>query len=95
MYLITQEHYYDPESGSGYLAWRLKTIQRKTAEEKGASASKSPKSKYTYQMLMNCVGRINKIVFLLKVVGQAVVNPDPSLLTNCCLMRMWKQLLLF
>lgn len=44
MYLNTQEHYYDPESGSGYLAWRLKTIQRKTAEERGASASKSPKS---------------------------------------------------
>ncbi|XP_035998836.1 uncharacterized protein LOC118564540 [Fundulus heteroclitus] len=38
------EHYYDPESGSGYLAWRLKTIQRKTAEERGASGSKSPKS---------------------------------------------------
>ncbi|XP_073719706.1 uncharacterized protein [Misgurnus anguillicaudatus] len=37
------EHYYDPESGSGYLAWRLKTIQRKTAEERGASVSKSPK----------------------------------------------------
>ncbi|XP_062314216.1 uncharacterized protein LOC134018337 isoform X2 [Osmerus eperlanus] len=38
------EHYYDPESGSGYLAWRLKTIQRKIAEEKGASESKSPKT---------------------------------------------------
>ncbi|XDV17220.1 hypothetical protein PO909_016589, partial [Leuciscus waleckii] len=37
------EHYYDPESGSGYLAWRLKTIQRKTAEERGASVNKSPK----------------------------------------------------
>ncbi|CAL8295164.1 unnamed protein product [Lota lota] len=37
------DHYYDPESGSGYLAWRLKTIQRKTAEERGASVSKSPK----------------------------------------------------
>ncbi|GAA6096867.1 uncharacterized protein LOC113075332 [Tachysurus ichikawai] len=37
------EHYYDPKSGSGYLAWRLKTIQRKTAEERGASVSKSPK----------------------------------------------------
>ncbi|KAK6303658.1 hypothetical protein J4Q44_G00261120 [Coregonus suidteri] len=36
------DHYYDPESGSGYLAWRLKTI-RKTAEERGASVSKSPK----------------------------------------------------
>nr|XP_054586434.1 uncharacterized protein LOC129152408 [Nothobranchius furzeri] len=37
------EHYYDPESGSGYLAWRLKTIQRKAAEEKGASVRKSTK----------------------------------------------------
>ncbi|XP_076836399.1 uncharacterized protein LOC143528675 isoform X2 [Brachyhypopomus gauderio] len=37
------EHYYDPESGSGYLAWRLKTIQRKTAEERGATGCKSPK----------------------------------------------------
>ncbi|XP_034566405.1 uncharacterized protein LOC117831709 [Notolabrus celidotus] len=25
------EHFYDAESGSGYLAWRLKTIQRKSA----------------------------------------------------------------
>ncbi|KAL7884434.1 hypothetical protein AOLI_G00072040 [Acnodon oligacanthus] len=39
----TWEHYYDPESGSGYLAWQLKTIQRKTSEERGASGSKSPK----------------------------------------------------
>ncbi|XP_041841394.1 uncharacterized protein LOC121639876 [Melanotaenia boesemani] len=38
------EHFYDPESGSGYLAWRLKTIQRKTAEERAASVSKSPKT---------------------------------------------------
>nr|XP_033488737.1 uncharacterized protein LOC117260765 [Epinephelus lanceolatus] len=37
------EHFYNPESGSGYLAWRLKTIQRKTAEDRGASVSKSPK----------------------------------------------------
>ncbi|XP_030279373.1 uncharacterized protein LOC115585259 isoform X2 [Sparus aurata] len=37
------EHYYDPESGSGYLAWRLKTIQRKTAEERSVSVSKSRK----------------------------------------------------
>ncbi|XP_057706986.1 uncharacterized protein LOC130924435 [Corythoichthys intestinalis] len=37
------EHYYDPESGSGYLAWRLKTIQRKTAEERSVSGSKSAK----------------------------------------------------
>ncbi|KAG5283785.1 hypothetical protein AALO_G00046130 [Alosa alosa] len=37
------EHYYDPESGSGYIAWRLKTIQRKAAEERGPAVSKSPK----------------------------------------------------
>ncbi|XP_059892875.1 uncharacterized protein LOC132446569 [Gadus macrocephalus] len=37
------EHYYDPESGSGYIAWRLKTIQRKAAEERGPAVSTSPK----------------------------------------------------
>ncbi|XP_041922974.1 uncharacterized protein LOC121687886 [Alosa sapidissima] len=37
------EHYYDPESGSGYIAWWLKTIQRKAAEERGPAVSKSPK----------------------------------------------------
>ncbi|KAK0149216.1 hypothetical protein N1851_010256 [Merluccius polli] len=31
------------KSGSGYLAWRLKTIQRKAAEEGGPAVSKSPK----------------------------------------------------
>lgn len=25
-----QEHYYDPETNTGYLAWRLKTVQRNT-----------------------------------------------------------------
>lgn len=30
-FLILQEHYYDAESGSGYLAWRIKTVQRNTA----------------------------------------------------------------
>ncbi|XP_039892267.1 uncharacterized protein LOC120736311 [Simochromis diagramma] len=28
------EHYYDGESGTGYLAWRIKTIQRCTAKER-------------------------------------------------------------
>ncbi|KAK5865335.1 hypothetical protein PBY51_016509 [Eleginops maclovinus] len=37
------DHYYDPERGSGYLAWRLKTIQRKAAEERGPAVSRSPK----------------------------------------------------
>ncbi|KAM8729083.1 uncharacterized protein AB9X84_026424 [Acanthopagrus schlegelii] len=33
------EHFYDGESGSGYLAWRLKTIQRKSvsSERRGSS----------------------------------------------------------
>ncbi|XP_039463414.1 uncharacterized protein LOC116316415 isoform X1 [Oreochromis aureus] len=37
------EHYYNPESSSGYLEWRLKTIQRKAAEERSTSVCKSPK----------------------------------------------------
>ncbi|XP_030272773.1 uncharacterized protein LOC115581641 [Sparus aurata] len=28
------EHYYDGESGTGYLAWRIKTIQRSTARDR-------------------------------------------------------------
>ncbi|XP_051512255.1 uncharacterized protein LOC127416755 [Myxocyprinus asiaticus] len=31
------EHYYDCESGTGYLAWRIKTIQRGLAKERRAS----------------------------------------------------------
>ncbi|KAJ4941196.1 hypothetical protein JOQ06_027483, partial [Pogonophryne albipinna] len=27
------EHFYDHQSGSGYLAWRLKTVQRNSAQE--------------------------------------------------------------
>ncbi|XP_047467437.1 uncharacterized protein LOC125023912 [Mugil cephalus] len=40
------EHYYDGESGTGYLAWRIKTIQRGTAKDRrssfGESAKESP-----------------------------------------------------
>lgn len=38
-HIILKEHFYDGESGSGYLAWRLKTIQRKNAtlESRGSS----------------------------------------------------------
>ncbi|XP_038135466.1 uncharacterized protein LOC119779760 [Cyprinodon tularosa] len=32
------EHYYDGESGSGYLAWRIKTIQRSAAKERRSSS---------------------------------------------------------
>ncbi|KAL7857217.1 hypothetical protein SRHO_G00161160 [Serrasalmus rhombeus] len=34
------EHYYDPQTGSGYLVWRLKTVQRNSASE-GKSGSTS------------------------------------------------------
>ncbi|XP_039868606.1 uncharacterized protein LOC120721984 isoform X1 [Simochromis diagramma] len=44
------KHYYDPESSSGYIAWRLKTIQRKAVEERSVSVCKSPKSKFTYHL---------------------------------------------
>ncbi|XP_025766755.1 uncharacterized protein LOC109203848 isoform X1 [Oreochromis niloticus] len=37
------EHYYDPESGSGYLEWSSTTMQRKAAEERSVSVCKSPK----------------------------------------------------
>ncbi|KAI9517827.1 hypothetical protein NQZ68_000996 [Dissostichus eleginoides] len=30
---MTQEHFYDHQSASGYLAWRLKTVQRNSAQE--------------------------------------------------------------
>ncbi|XP_067456161.1 uncharacterized protein [Thunnus thynnus] len=36
------EHFYDPQSGSGYLAWRLKTVQRNSAQD-------IKKSKSTFQ----------------------------------------------
>ncbi|XP_039463264.1 uncharacterized protein LOC116309237 isoform X1 [Oreochromis aureus] len=37
------EHYYDPESGSGYLEWSSTAMQRKAAEERSVSVCKSPK----------------------------------------------------
>lgn len=30
LFIYVQEHYYDPDANSGYLAWRLKTVQRNT-----------------------------------------------------------------
>lgn len=33
----SKEHYYDGESGTGYLAWRIKTIQRSTARDRRLS----------------------------------------------------------
>lgn len=34
-----KEHFYDGESGSGYLAWRLKTIQRNSTSSEGRRSS--------------------------------------------------------
>lgn len=45
---VLQEHYYDAESGSGYLAWRIKTVQRNTAVQSqrcSTSTTYGPKSK--------------------------------------------------
>ncbi|XP_045894758.1 uncharacterized protein LOC123962629 isoform X2 [Micropterus dolomieu] len=42
------EHFYDAESGSGYLAWRIKTVQRNTAVQSqrcSTSTTYGPKSK--------------------------------------------------
>lgn len=35
-----QEHFYDGESGSGYLAWRLKTVQRRSASSESRGSSR-------------------------------------------------------
>ncbi len=37
LYFSLKEHYYDGESGTGYLAWRVKTIQRGLAKDRHAS----------------------------------------------------------
>ncbi|KAK7138520.1 hypothetical protein R3I94_013980 [Phoxinus phoxinus] len=45
------EHYYDAESWSGYLAWRIKTVQRNTVVQSrrcSTSTTYGPKSKRNY-----------------------------------------------
>ncbi|XP_070819470.1 uncharacterized protein [Chaetodon trifascialis] len=37
------EHYYDGESGTGYLAWRIKTIQRSSARDRRSSSGATSK----------------------------------------------------
>ncbi|XP_071399447.1 uncharacterized protein [Centroberyx affinis] len=36
------EHFYDPQSGSGYLAWRIKTVQRNTAAQSQRPSTSTP-----------------------------------------------------
>lgn len=50
---MLQEHFYDRHSGSGYLAWRLKTIQRNSSVQTqrpstSAICQDSPKRKREY-----------------------------------------------
>ncbi|KAK2845983.1 hypothetical protein Q7C36_010837, partial [Tachysurus vachellii] len=50
------EHYYDGESGTGYLAWRIKTIQRGLAKERRASFEAiKKKMKLTFDFRHNMV----------------------------------------
>ncbi len=45
MCLFLKEHYYDPQSGQGYLTWRIKNIQRNSASsEKCRRSSQSFRS---------------------------------------------------
>lgn len=88
LHLLIYRNFSTIQSGSGYLAWRLKTIQRKSAEERDASASKSPKCKFTCQLqILLMLVRVTKMVFSLKLVGQAMVNPEPSQLTKYCIIK--------
>ena len=72
LYVTVQEHYCDPESGSGYLEWRLKTIQRNTAEERGASGSKSPKGEFTYQLRIT--DQYNNDIVSCELCGRGVIK---------------------
>jgi len=52
-----QEHYYDADGGSGYLAWRIKTVQRNTAVQSrrcytSTTYQDGPKSKRDF--LLTC-----------------------------------------
>ncbi|KAM9717474.1 uncharacterized protein ACNS7B_021123 [Menidia menidia] len=46
------EDFYDPERGSGYLAWRLKSIHSKTAEERGGGPSRGQPRPFTADQLL-------------------------------------------
>ncbi|CAL8348271.1 uncharacterized protein LOC115556062 isoform X2 [Gadus morhua] len=41
------EHYYDPEANTGYLAWRLKTVQRNTHDGLGGHSRPNPQGSPT------------------------------------------------
>lgn len=55
--MFSQEHFYDAQCGSGFLAWRLKTIQRKSKLH--FESSSSPKATLTTGGGPTCVRNIS------------------------------------
>ena len=47
--MCEQEHYYDPEANTGYLAWRLKTVQRNTHDGLRGHSRPNPQVRPTTQ----------------------------------------------
>lgn len=37
-FLFLKEHYFDPQSGEGYLSWKIKNIQRNCSQKRGRSS---------------------------------------------------------
>lgn len=37
-FYFPKEHYFDPQSGEGYLAWKIKTIQRNCSQKRSQSS---------------------------------------------------------
>lgn len=54
-----QEHFYDRQSGTGYLAWRLKTVQRNSASEKKTSKSTFQDSPKTHRNMHSVVRQLS------------------------------------
>ncbi|XP_073764364.1 uncharacterized protein si:ch211-196p9.1 isoform X4 [Danio rerio] len=67
------EHYYDSETGTGYLAWRIKTIQRGLAKERRASLEASSKRSGEMDELGNQI-RLKRMKQLL-----AQTSTDPQI----------------
>lgn len=54
-----QEHFYDHQSGSGYLAWRLKTVQRNSAQEIKKSRSSFQDGPKTHRSMHSPVRQLS------------------------------------
>ncbi|XP_074523915.1 uncharacterized protein LOC141788757 [Halichoeres trimaculatus] len=53
------EHFYDPQSGSGYLAWRLKTVQRSIAQEVRTSKVTSQNGPKSHRNIFTSVQQLS------------------------------------